>query len=186
MIKKEETYPIGHISKPHGLKGEVLFCFDDDIFDRVDCPYLIIEIDGILVPFFLEEYRFKSDSTALLKFEDIDTAEKAQPILGSTVYFENKYIEEGDVEDVSLSYFIGFTIKDPKGNAIGIIRSIDNQTENWLFVVEPIRAQTEQEMIGMAKGQDYVLIPAHEDFITDINHKAKMIEMDLPSGLLEL
>ena len=172
MIKKEDTYPIGRITKTHGLKGEVVFNFEDDIFDRTESPYLICEVDGILVPFFMEEYRFKTDSTALVKFEDIDSVEKAQTLLGSEVYFENKYIEDGNAEEVSLNYFIGFTIKDTDGNVIGTITGIDDQTENWLFQVETPNAD--------------VLIPAHEDFITDIHHKDKTIEMNLPEGLLDL
>ena len=172
MIKKEDTYPIGCITKAHGLKGEVVFNFEDDIFDRVECPYLICEVEGILVPFFMKEYRFKTDSSALVKFEDINSAEQAMQLIGSEVYFENKYIEEGDADEVSLNYFIGFTIKDTDGATIGTITGIDDQTENWLFHVET--------------ANDDVLIPAHEDFITEINHKDKIIEMDLPEGLLDL
>ena len=172
MIRKEDTYPIGRITKAHGLKGEVVFNFEDDIFDRVECPYLICEVDGILVPFFIEEYRFKTDSSALMIFEDIDSVEQAQRLLGSEVYFENKYIEKGDAEEVSLNYFIGFTLTDTDGHTIGKIIGIDDQTENWLFEVETNASN--------------VLIPAHEDFITDINHKNKTIKMNLPEGLLDL
>ena len=145
--------------------------FDDDIFDRVDCPYLICEVDGLLVPFFIEEYRFKTDSAALVKFTDIDSAEQAQQLIGSTVYFENKYIEEGDEDEVSLNYFIGFTVKDGD-TEVGTITDIDDQTENWLFVVE--------------RGDDELLIPAHEEFITDIDHPNRVITMDLPIGLIDL
>ena len=55
MIKPEEVYRIGRLGKAHGVKGEVSFQFDDDIFDRTDCDYLILEVDGILVPFFIEK-----------------------------------------------------------------------------------------------------------------------------------
>ena len=71
MIKKEDVYQIGRIGKPHGVKGEVLFHFSDDVFDRAESEYLILEVDGILVPFFMEEYRFRSDETALVRFCDI-------------------------------------------------------------------------------------------------------------------
>ena len=58
MIKKEEVYKIGLFNKPHGIHGELQFTFTDDIFDRVDCDYLICLLDGIFVPFFIEEHRF--------------------------------------------------------------------------------------------------------------------------------
>ena len=64
MIKKDEIFKIGIFNKPHGVKGEVSFTFTDDIFDRVDCEYLVCLLDGIFVPFFIEEYRFRSDTTA--------------------------------------------------------------------------------------------------------------------------
>ena len=67
MIKREDVYKIGVFNKPHGIHGELSFTFTDDIFDRVEAEYLICLLDGIFVPFFLEEYRFRSDSTALVE-----------------------------------------------------------------------------------------------------------------------
>ena len=58
MIKKDEVFKIGIFNKPHGVKGEISFTFTDDIFDRVECEYLVCLLDGIFVPFFIEEYRF--------------------------------------------------------------------------------------------------------------------------------
>ena len=97
MIKKEEVFKIGIINKPHGVKGEVTFTFTDDVFDRVeDCDYLILLLDGIFVPFFIEEYRFRSDNAAIVKFEDVDTAEKARMFTNVEVYFPVKYMDEQD------------------------------------------------------------------------------------------
>ena len=41
MIKKDEVFKIGIFNKPHGVKGEISFTFTDDIFDRVECEYLV-------------------------------------------------------------------------------------------------------------------------------------------------
>ena len=87
MIKKEEVYRIGRLGKAHGIHGEVTFQFDDDVFDRTDADYLIIDVDGILVPFFIEEYRFRSDCVALMKFEGVDTQERARELTNSDVFF---------------------------------------------------------------------------------------------------
>ena len=76
MIREEDVYKIGKIGKPHGISGEVTLRFTDDVFDRVDADYLVLMVDGILVPFFMEEYRFRSDEVALIKFEDTDTMER--------------------------------------------------------------------------------------------------------------
>ena len=60
MIRREDVFKIGRMGKPHGVKGELSMQCDDDVFDRVDADYLVLDIDGILVPFFIEEYRFRS------------------------------------------------------------------------------------------------------------------------------
>lgn len=191
MIRPADVYQIGRMGKAHGLKGEINFQFTDDVWDRLfsedntpdgNFPSfgggggrpLICEVDGILVPFFIEEYRFRSDSTAIMKLEDIDSIEKAQMLVNSPVYFEKKYQEELDEDEVSLHYFIGFRMIDgDNGQDIGTITGIDDNTENWLFIVE------------RPDGSE-ALIPAHEEFIADINQETKTMLMDLPLGLLDL
>lgn len=87
MIKQNEVYKIGRIGKPHGVNGELQMQFDDDVFDRVSADYLVLDIEGILVPFFIEDYRFRSDNVLLIKFSDIDTQERARELTGSDVFF---------------------------------------------------------------------------------------------------
>ena len=71
------------------------------IFDRVECEYLVCLLDGIFVPFFIEEYRFRSDTTALVKLEGVDTSEKARMFTNVEVYFPKKYVgEEEDSDDI--------------------------------------------------------------------------------------
>ena len=102
MIKQEEVYRIGRIGKTHGVKGELSFLFDDDVFDRVDCDYLVLDVDGILVPFFIEEYRFKSDSNAIVKFCDVDTQPRAAELTGCDVYFPRALADEDDEPSLSI------------------------------------------------------------------------------------
>ena len=174
MIRQEDVYQIGRMGKAHGLKGEINFQFTDDVWDRADCDYIICQVEGILVPFFIEEYRFRSDSTAIMKFEDIDTLEATQMLVNSPVFIEKKYQEELDDDEVSLHYFIGFQMLDgDNGTPIGTITDIDDKTDNWLFIVT------------RPDGTE-VLIPAHEEFIAEIRQEEKTMVMDLPVGLLEL
>ena len=169
MIKKEEVYKIGRIGKAHGVKGEVSFNFDDDVFDRVEAKYLILEVDGILVPFFMEEYRFRSDSTALVKFEDIDTQERARELTNCDVYFPRDLADDEE-EVLTYSFLVGFDIIDANTDKkVGTIASIDESTLNILFELE-----------------DGTLIPASEELITDIDKNNKTITIALPEGILDL
>ena len=174
MIKQEDVYQIGRMGKAHGLKGEINFQFTDDVWDRADSDHLICEVDGILVPFFIEEYRFRSDTTAIIKLEDIDSIEAAQMLVNSSVFIEKKYQEELNDDEVSLHYFIGFKMfNGDDGQEIGTIEDIDDQTDNWLFIVD------------RPNGSE-VMVPAHEEFISEIRQEEKTMVMDLPIGLLEL
>ena len=169
MIRREEVYKIGRLGKGHGVRGEISFLFDDDVFDRTDADYLILDIDGILVPFFIEEYRFKTDSNALMKFEGIDTLERAKELTGCEVFFPRELADTEDGE-VSLAQLIGFTLRDAATRKdIGKIAAIDDSTVNLLFELEDGR-----------------LVPASEELIRDIDIKKHQIEMELPEGILEL
>lgn len=174
MIRQEEVYKIGETGKPHGVKGEINFMFSDDVFDRVDAEYLVLLIDGILVPFFMDEYRFKSGSTALVKFCDIDTKEQAAALTGCPVFFPKKLSDRGE-DEITWDEITGFKLTgNNNGNGIiGTITAVDDSTENILFEVE-------------TPGGDNILIPAAEEFITDINTEKKEITVCLPEGLLDL
>lgn len=171
MIKREEVYRIGLLTKPHGIKGEVAFHFTDDIFDRTDeCDYLVCLMDGIMVPFFIEEYRFKNDTVALIKFEGVNTAEQARRFTNIEVYYPTCFAEESD--ELSWSYFIGFHIIDKNLGDLGEIEAVDESTINTLFI---LRTPNGNEL----------LVPAQETFITDMDHKLRTITTNLPEGITE-
>ena len=172
MIRETDVFRIGTINKPHGVKGEVSFTFTDDIFDRVDGEYLLLMMDGILVPFFLEEYRFKSDNVALVKLEDIDTAEQARRLTNVAVYFPKKYMDAQD-EVTSWEYFTGFRVDDLRHGTLGTITAIDDSTLNVLFVIDD------------GKGGE-LLLPAHEEFITGLDKHQRIITVNIPDGLIDL
>jgi 16S rRNA processing protein RimM len=169
MIRQEEVYKIGRLGKAHGVKGEVSLQFDDDIFDRVEAEYLVLDIDGILVPFFMEEYRFRSDTVCLVKFCDVDTQQRAQELTGCDVYFPRALAETTD-ETPSLSMLVGYEIVSvADGRAVGKIAAIDDSTANILFELET--------------GQ---LIPANDDLIEVIDTEQQQIRINIPEGLLNI
>ncbi len=172
MIKKEEVYKIGFLNKPYGVRGELLFTFTDDVFDRVEAEYILCLLDGIFVPFFLEEYRFRSDSTALVKFDGVDTAEKARMFTNVEVYFPLKLADKVETEELSLDYFVGFRVIDVHCGDLGEITEVDDTTMNTLFIIE--------------HNAEELLIPAREEFIVKIDRKKKRMTVDLPHGLLHL
>ena len=173
MIASSEVYKIGRIGRTHGIKGEVYFFFDDDVFDRVEAEYLILEIDGILVPFFMEEYRFHGNNSALVKFCDIDTQERARELTNCQVFFPHS-LTDYDSDSISYSQLKGFKLTNADdGQIIGIVQGIDDSTINTLIEV-------------MTEDDRKILIPANDDLIEEINIPSRRISIHIPDGLLNL
>ena len=169
MIRREEVFKIGHIGKPHGLQGEVQFLFTDDVFDRVEADYLVIDMEGILVPFFMESYRFRSDEMALVTFEDIDTEEKARRLSLHDVYFP-KSLADSDAQLSGWRALAGFQIKDAETHEVlGEVESVEDSTANVLS----------------ADGTSFA-IPASPDLIQAVDTAQRLLTMTVPDGLLDL
>lgn len=173
MIKEEDVFKIGRFAKPHGVKGEISLLTTCDLFDGTEEPYIVCDIDGILVPFFVEEYRYKSDNVMLLKLEYVNTEEAAREFVNCDVYYPLEGMEEETlVGDMTWDGFIGYTVTDQKHGLLGEIKEIDETTINVLLRID-------------YKGEE-LLFPAAEELIVEVNHSGKEMTVTLPEGLLEI
>jgi len=178
MIERNNLIEIGVVQKLHGLNGEMTASISDSVFDDVKrCPYFVFEIDGIFVPFFISSYRFRSDSSILLKLDGVDSQESAQDFCGLTFYFDRKCFtkkeaEEYDTVEEEEDSFIGYTVIDKTSGTLGKIVDIDDQTANVLFIIE--------------RDGEEIMVPAADDLVVSIDNETKEIVMDLPLGLLNM
>ena len=164
-----DTYKIGTLTRTHGIGGELSMNFTDDVWDRTEADYVFLEVDGIQVPFFLESWRFRSDSVALLKFQDIDSSESALEYVGADVYFPHDLTPEPSEDDeYTWRHFTGWKVVDDIAGEIGEIEHVEDSTANTIFFVGD------------------KLIPATVDFIERIDAKERTIYMNLPEGLVAL
>lgn len=172
MILKEELIPIGQVLKPHGIHGEMLFEYTSDVFEREEVPFFIFSLDGIFVPFRVENYRIRSASTALVQLAGIATDLKARVFTGLTIYILANYLSAMEDDEVEVDYYAGFELIDVNQGVIGLISEVDQTTENALFVIP--------------QGDEELLIPVSDSYIVEIDHEKRIIKVDLPDGLLEL
>lgn len=172
MIAHNDVVKIGCLRKSHGIKGEISLVFDKSAYADIDSDFYFLEIDGIFVPFLIEEITFTTDTDARVKFEDIDDEARASQFANLHVFLLRKQVSQG-VEDASddWDFFIGYSVVEQHNRNLGTIESVDTSTVNVLFLVQDQDAEH--------------LIPATEDFITEINHDQQVIYMNLPEGLIE-
>lgn len=169
MLKKEDFVFFGKFLKPHGTKGEI--GLQSDGFTLGDgCDFVACDIDGILVPFFFETIRPKNNDTSIVKVERMESAEEVRFLTNRDAYIPKQWVEES--EELTWSYFKGFKAIENNIGEIGDIIDIDDSTINTLFVVD--------------NNGNELLIPAQEEFITEIDHDRKEIFFDLPEGLVSM
>ena len=166
MIKVEDLSKIGQFAKPHGIKGEISLITDYDMPDISCNPYIACDMDGILVPFFIESYRQKGSATTLVKFENINSEEDVKLLSGKEAFLPSEMITCED-EAATLT---GYTVVDDKLGAIGCITDIDDSTFNILLKVD-------------CRGNE-ILIPAA--LVTVINRENKTADVSLPEGFLDI
>lgn len=171
MILENELMPIGKALKPHGVKGEFALDFDMMCFDEDNLPFLVFEMDGLFVPFFIDLLHVKSNCSAWVKLDGIDTEEAARQFSGKTIYLHLKYKVEADDEEADET-LVGYDIYDKTLGLVGKIKDIDDSTMNTLFIVD--RSGVE------------IMIPAVDEFVVEVDDDKKRIEMNLPQGLVNL
>lgn len=189
MIKPEDVYLIGRLTRTHGIKGEMELQFTDDAFDRGEVDYVVLLLDGIFVPFFFEEYRFKNNEAALIKFADIDSEKDARRLVGVSVYYPHAALPTDDAPEIrSLQAFVGYTVLLPDLTAaqaddtedagmgtreLGCITHVATTPSSALLTVE-----TEE-------GEE-VLLPLHDDFVLDYDTRRRYLVLNVPEEILEL
>lgn len=169
MLKREDFVYFGKFLKPHGTKGEIGLQSDGFALGD-DCDFVACDIDGILVPFFFETIRSKSNDTIIVKVERMETADKVRFLTNRDAYIPRQWVEES--EELTWSYFKGFKAIDTAIGELGEITDIDDNTLNTLFVI--------------GEGENEILVPAQEEFIAGIDHETKEIIFNLPEGLVSL
>jgi 16S rRNA processing protein RimM len=173
MIRRKDVLPIGKLHKPHGISGEVSFGFTNDVFDRTHSPYWVLEMDGILVPFFVESCRFKSSETALVKFEGLDSEVRIRELCGKEVFYPVRYADSENQEtEERWDFYLGFNVFDEKEGYLGEITGVDDSTLNVLF--------------ALSKDGREILMPVAEEFFTEVDVENREMHVSLPEGLLEL
>ena len=174
MISDDILSPIGHTIKPHGINGEINAVIEADVdLDQLSC--LIMKIDGINVPFFIESWRSRGSDAVLLKFDHVADEQEAMRYCGLELLAQEAELPEndGEAEDgFFASDLIGWSISD-RGTPLGRIEDFDDSTENLLLSV-------------VTDDNRRLFVPLADELVLAIDADRRILDMDLPSGLNEL
>lgn len=178
MIYQNETSIIGKFQKTHALKGELNAILNiSEEFVR-EQNALIVEMDGLLVPFYAMSIRPKGSTSYLVKLDGINNENEAKVFVNKNIYALKSelapFLELEEEDMMNEEDLVNYSIVDVSNNKlIGKIESVDSTTDNLLFIVN-------------SEAGDTIYIPAVEEFINEIDDDDKIILMQIPEGLLDL
>ena len=163
----------GSILKTHGTRGDLVVRLDHIDTDNIEPgESLFVEINGTLVPFYIQEI-IPKDNTAVIKLEFIDSQTEAQKYTGKNIYLLNDLHKKISTPDLyNPDKYIGYSFSDCSSGLEGVIADYIENKSNPLFLIKT----TENEF----------LIPAHPDIIISIDSENRKIIANLPEGLTEL
>ncbi len=173
-IQIEDYFAIGTILKPHGLAGEMVVEVEEGLEDLLEsASYLMVEVEGGLVPFFVREdgIRFRSSTSLCVAFDDLDSAVKVRNFCGCKIYL-HKDDEQAPGEETEFSSLLGATVFDLERGELGPVIRVDNFSGNVVLTVPYLGHE--------------ILIPMSEELITTYDEEGRELHLDCPEGLIEL
>jgi len=172
-MRKEECFYLGKIAKKFSFKGEVLIYLDTDepeLYENMESVF--VEFNKNLVPFFIENSSLHKNDFLRVQFEDVDSEEEADRLLGCEIYLPLNMLPKLEGNQFYFHEVIGFEIEDKRVGIFGKIVSVNDTTAQPLFEV--------------VNGEVEILIPMIDQFLVEIDRKNKKVIMDLPEGLIEM
>jgi 16S rRNA processing protein RimM len=171
-MRKEDCYFLGKITRRHGLAGNVILKLDTDqpkLYNKLES--IFVEINGLLVPFFIEKSAWSKLDALNIAFKNSSEALVDQS-LGKNVYLPLASLPKLSGKQFYYHEVVGFTILDENDNDCGVIRSINDQTAQNYFVTN-------------LDGKE-VVIPLIKDWIIEVDREERIIKMQLPEGLIDV
>lgn len=172
-MRKEDCFELGKITKPHGLKGEVIFWLDVDVPEEY--AYLetvLLELKGDLVPYIIESIQIRGKK-AIVKLDEVKSIEDTDSLINCNLYLPLDKLPELDGNSFYYHEIIGYRIYDlEEKREIGTIKTVFEGPGHDMFSLE---IQDKE-----------VLIPIVDEFLIHVNRLEKIVEMRIPHGLIDL
>jgi 16S rRNA processing protein RimM len=172
MDAQDSNY-IGQIAKLHGYKGGVSLFLDvthPEDYTQTDCFF--VELEGILMPFFVESLKLKNKGFAAVKFQGVDSEKDALSLVKKNVFIPKSDLMEIDHLRFNDHEFIGYEVEDLIKGGIGTVSGVADLKSNPLLI---IRFQ-----------QKEILLPLVNELIVHLDEEGRKLRVNAPEGLIDL
>lgn len=172
-MRKKDCFYLGKIAKKFSFKGEVLVYLDTDEPEMyTDLESMFVDINGHLVPFFIDKSAIHREKFLRTQFEDVESEEDADEIVGREVYLPLNMLPKLEGNKFYYHEVVNFDAIDINHGNFGIILRIVDNGFQALFEVQ--------------NGEAIILVPMIDEFIVEINREEKFVKFNTPAGLIDL
>ena len=172
-MDKKDFYYLGKIVKTSGFKGSLMFFFDvDDITPYKDLEAVFVEVGNDLIPFAIQSINIKSNTSAYVHLEDVDTDEEALALTGKSLFLPLSFLPPLTGDKFYYHEVIGFEVIDRQAGTIGVLESVMDQGPQDIFIIR--------------SGDKEVLLPASDEIILKVDREKRLLHVNAPEGLLNL
>lgn len=174
LFRKNDFNNIGLILKTYGIGGELIIRSEDYVISDVleNTKFILVEIDGLLVPYLVEYYEAFDEDVALIKLEDINDETDARFFIQKRIYVD---------KNISLTEN---TLKK-QGNFLKDYQFFDNNTKIEGKVLRFINIP-ENPLIELFFNDRTVLCPYNSNIVIEVDHNKKFIVLNTPEGLFNI
>lgn len=163
---------LGHITKPFGIKGQVCCYFDTDEPEKyLTLDSVFIDLDDEKLPYLIENIQYKGSNTFIVKFQDVDEVE-AKELIKAELYLPSSLLPKLTGNKFYYHEVIGFQVIDKEKGNIGICKDFIDISKNPIMQID-------------SDGTE-ILIPAIDEFFTQIDRENKTIHITAPEGLIDV
>ena len=169
-MTRDKCLLLGTISKTHGVRGELIIRITEPSFEPDEnWESLFLQIDGILVPFFISSIHAPKADEWIICFEDYDTKVSVLNFVGLPVWIDKEFMAKLE-EEIYLDELRGYSIINISTGRQGLIDDFMDIPGNPVFEVS-LEGET-------------VLVPAQDDLIEDIDQENQKLIVRLPDGIM--
>jgi 16S rRNA processing protein RimM len=172
FMTQEDCFELGHFSKTHGLKGEIVLFLDVDnpeAYEELDSVF--VEIKNELVPFFIENFYIRGNK-AILRFEGYESWEQANELVKKRVFLPLDNLPKLKENQFYYHDVLGFTVVDQQLGKLGVVSTFFSLEQGDLLV--------------MTYQEKEVLIPINDTNVLKADLEMMEVLVNLPNGLLEV
>jgi 16S rRNA processing protein RimM len=169
----DACYQLGYIVRTHGVKGQVVAFFDVDYpEDYEELESVFLQLNGKLVPFFIDALDIQPNGRIIIKFEDVDSIVEAEKLKSIPLFLPLDQLPELDEDQFYFHEVIGYTVIDEQLGELGTIREIYEMPY--------------QDLMAMDYQGVEVLIPVQDELILRADKVAHKLYVNLPDGLVDM